>query len=93
MQLVSLVQAGNAITHDVLRGVILMLRFAFIIWTILPKKVVKRVLFIFVQKKKRAGKKSDPEINGTPVLQQSLSASWFSSKSPKRLPFLPLLQS
>ncbi|CAM8951840.1 unnamed protein product [Rhodiola kirilowii] len=83
MQLVSLVQAGNAITHDVLRGVD----------GVSINPPVMDGLDRLKSKKKRAGKKSDPEINGTPVLQQSLSASWFSSKSPKRLPFLPLLQS
>uniref|UniRef100_A0A7N0UXH1 Uncharacterized protein n=1 Tax=Kalanchoe fedtschenkoi TaxID=63787 RepID=A0A7N0UXH1_KALFE len=76
MQLVSLAQAGNPITHDILdagvdaEGV---------------NPPVMEGLDVLVSKKKRAARTSDAEINGgTPELQQSLSASWFSSKSSKK---------
>uniref|UniRef100_A0A7N1A3D0 Uncharacterized protein n=1 Tax=Kalanchoe fedtschenkoi TaxID=63787 RepID=A0A7N1A3D0_KALFE len=78
MQLVSLAQAGNPITHDILdagvdaEGV---------------NPPVMEGLDVLVSKKKRAARTSDAEINGgTPELQQSLSASWFSSKSSKKVP-------
>nr|XP_011461076.1 PREDICTED: EH domain-containing protein 1 isoform X2 [Fragaria vesca subsp. vesca] len=76
MQLVSLAQAGNEITNDLLtRNDLENL-----------KPPVMEGLDVLLAKKKRSNKTNENEVNGNPVVQQSPSALWFSSKSSKKVP-------
>ncbi|XP_024158763.1 EH domain-containing protein 1 isoform X2 [Rosa rugosa] len=76
MQLVSLAQAGHEITNDLLTSNDLENL----------KPPVMEGLDVLLAKKKRSNKTNENEVNGTPVVQQSPSALWFSSKSAKKVP-------
>ncbi|KAL6202409.1 hypothetical protein ACLB2K_026117 [Fragaria x ananassa] len=100
MQLVSRAQAGNEITNDLLTRNVYGL--CCIIFLVLPRYLnfVMFPLFsrlgkleasshggeVLLAKKKRSNKTNENEVNGNPVVQQSPSALWFSSKSSKKVP-------
>ncbi|PRQ31976.1 EH domain-containing protein 1 isoform X1 [Rosa rugosa] len=77
MQLVSLAQAGHEITNDLLTSNADLENL---------KPPVMEGLDVLLAKKKRSNKTNENEVNGTPVVQQSPSALWFSSKSAKKVP-------
>ncbi|XP_004294399.1 PREDICTED: EH domain-containing protein 1 isoform X1 [Fragaria vesca subsp. vesca] len=77
MQLVSLAQAGNEITNDLLTRNADLENL---------KPPVMEGLDVLLAKKKRSNKTNENEVNGNPVVQQSPSALWFSSKSSKKVP-------
>ncbi|XP_050371607.1 EH domain-containing protein 1 [Argentina anserina] len=76
MQLVSLAQAGHQITNDLLNRNALE--------SLNPP--VMEGLDVLLVKKKRSNKTNENELNDAPVVQQSPSAHWFSSKSSKKVP-------
>ncbi|XP_031286507.1 EH domain-containing protein 1 isoform X1 [Pistacia vera] len=76
MQLVSLAQDGHAITHDLLNSNV---DFQSL------KLPVMEGLDALIAKQKRSSKTSDPDVNGSSQPQPSPSASWFSTKSSKKL--------
>lgn len=77
MQLVSLAQAGHAITQDLLHSEV-------DLGNLNPPQM--EGLAALLAKKKRAHKTSDPDINGSSQPQPSPTASWFTSKSSKKVP-------
>lgn len=77
MQLVSLAQAGHAITQDLLHSEV-------DLGNLNPPQM--EGLAVILAKKKRAHKTSDPDINGSSQPQPSPTASWFTSKSSKKVP-------
>lgn len=77
MQLVSLAQAGNAITQDLLHSEVDMENI---------KPPVMDGLDTVLAKRKRTTKTSEPDVNGSSSqVQPSPSALWFASKSPKKV--------
>lgn len=77
MQLVSLAQAGNAITQDLLHSEVDMENI---------KPPVMDGLDTVLAKRKRTTKTSEPDLNGSSSqVQPSPSALWFSSKSSKKV--------
>lgn len=77
MQLVSLAQAGHAITNDLLHSEVDMENI---------KPPVMEGLDALLAKKKRLSKTSEPEENVNSQVSRSPSAQWFSSKSSKKVP-------
>ncbi|XP_062169910.1 EH domain-containing protein 1 [Alnus glutinosa] len=77
MQLVSLAQAGHAITHDLLSSDVDLDNL---------KPPVIEGLDALIAKKKRKEKTSELDTNGSSQVQISPSANWFSSKSSKKVP-------
>lgn len=77
MQLVSLAQAGHAITNDLLHSEVDMENI---------KPPVMEGLDALLAKKKRLSKASEPEENVNFQVSRSPSAQWFSSKSSKKVP-------
>lgn len=78
MQLVSLAQAGQAITSDLLNAEVDFENL---------KPPDMDGLDLLIAKKKRTAKTSEPELNGSPPVESSPSALWFSStKSAKKVP-------
>lgn len=75
MQLVSLAQSGHPITHDLLNSDVDLKNL---------KPPMLEGLDVLLAKKKH--KQSDLDVNGSSQLQPSLSSSWFSSKSSKKVP-------
>ncbi|KAJ4725165.1 EH domain-containing protein 1 [Melia azedarach] len=76
MQLVSLVQDGHDITHNLLNSNVDLENL---------KPPTMEGLDTLLANKKRSSKTSDPDVNGSFEPQPSPSASWFSSKSSKKL--------
>ncbi|PKI67742.1 hypothetical protein CRG98_011955, partial [Punica granatum] len=77
MQLMSLAQAGHAITSDLLSSGI-------DLENVNPPAMDG--LDALLAKKRRSQKTNEPDTNGSSHLQQLPSASWFSSKSSKKVP-------
>jgi EH domain-containing protein 1 len=77
MQLVSLAQAGHAVTQDLLNSGVDLNNL---------KPPVMEGLDALIAKKKRKDKTSELETNGSYQLESSPSANWFSSKSSKKVP-------
>lgn len=77
MQLVSLAQAGNEVTNDLLNSNVDFENL---------KAPSMDGLDMLLAKKKRASKSSDPDINGSSPVPTPPSANWFSSKSSKKIP-------
>ncbi|KAB1215148.1 EH domain-containing protein 1 [Morella rubra] len=77
MQLVSLAQAGHAITHDLLNSDVDLDSL---------KPPVIEGLDALIVKKKRKEKTSELDANGSSQVETSVSANWFSSKSFKKVP-------
>ncbi|GMY31136.1 EH domain-containing protein 1 isoform X1 [Fagus crenata] len=77
MQLVSLAQAGHAVTQDLLNSGVDLNNL---------KPPVMEGLDALIAKKKRKDKTSGLETNGSSQLESSPSANWFSSKSSKKVP-------
>ncbi|XP_058763833.1 EH domain-containing protein 1 [Vicia villosa] len=75
MQLVSLGQSGHPITHDLLSSDVDLKNL---------KPPIMEGLDVLLAKKKHKQKNEDA--NGSSQLQPSLSSSWFSSKSTKKVP-------
>ncbi|CAI8586913.1 unnamed protein product [Vicia faba] len=75
MQLVSLGQSGQPITHDLLSSDVDLKNL---------KPPIMEGLDVLLAKKKHKQKEMD--VNGSSQLQPSLSSSWFSSKSTKKVP-------
>ncbi|KAL5737548.1 hypothetical protein ACOSP7_030309 [Xanthoceras sorbifolium] len=76
MQLVSLAQAGNEITHDILNSNVDFQNL---------KPPVMDGLDVLLSKKKHSSNFSDAAANGSSQLQPSSSSTWFSSKSSKKV--------
>ncbi|KDP39189.1 hypothetical protein JCGZ_00946 [Jatropha curcas] len=76
MQLISLAQAGHEITHDLLNSNIDFENL---------KTPFMDGLDLLLAKKKRLSKSSEPDTNGSHLVQPSPSANWFSSKSSKKI--------
>ncbi|KAL5735850.1 hypothetical protein ACOSQ2_030638 [Xanthoceras sorbifolium] len=76
MQLVSLAQAGNEITHDILNSNVDFQNL---------KPPVMDGLDVLLSKKKHSSNFSDADANGSSQLQPSSSSTWFSSKSSKKV--------
>ncbi|KAK9269055.1 hypothetical protein L1049_000823 [Liquidambar formosana] len=76
MQLVSLAQAGHAVTHDLLNTEVDLTNL---------KPPAMDGLDVLLAKKKRSPKTSEPDLNGSSQVQPSPSAQWFSSKSSKKV--------
>ncbi|KAF8409632.1 hypothetical protein HHK36_005710 [Tetracentron sinense] len=76
MQVVSLAQAGNEITQDILNT-------AVDLENLRPPSMEGLDVLIA---RKRSPQKSEPEVNVTSQPQPSLSAHWFTSKSAKKVP-------
>lgn len=76
MRLVSLAQAGNEITHDILNSNV--------DFDNLNPPVMADISALLA-KKKQSQKTSENDSNGSSIIEQSPSASWFSSKSSKKL--------
>ncbi|XP_004491428.1 EH domain-containing protein 1 [Cicer arietinum] len=75
MQLVSLAQSGHPITHDLLSSDVDLKDL---------KPPTLEGLDVLLAKNKH--KQKDVDVNGSSQLQPSLSSSWFSSKSTKKVP-------
>ncbi|KAK9268682.1 hypothetical protein L1049_000442 [Liquidambar formosana] len=76
MQLVSLAQAGHAVTQDLLNTEVDLTNL---------KPPAMDGLDVLLAKKKRSPKTSEPDLNGSSQVQSSPSAQWFSSKSSKKV--------
>ncbi|WCJ32992.1 EH domain-containing protein 1 [Euphorbia peplus] len=76
MQLVSLAQAGNEITHDVLQRDVDIVNL---------NPPAMEGLDKMLAKKRRKSTSSEPDGNGTIPSESSPSANWFSSKSSKKV--------
>ncbi|XP_020887099.1 EH domain-containing protein 1 [Arabidopsis lyrata subsp. lyrata] len=76
MQLVSLAQTGHEISHEILNSDV-------DFKNINPPTM--EGLGVLMAKKKHSSKSSDPNMNGSPAADTSLTAHWFSSKSSKKI--------
>ncbi|CAH2053234.1 unnamed protein product, partial [Thlaspi arvense] len=76
MQLVSLAQTGHEISHEVLHSDVDFKNM---------NPPVMEGLGVLMAKKKHSSKSSDPNVNGSPAADTSLTAHWFSSKSSKKI--------
>ncbi|XP_008449138.2 EH domain-containing protein 1 [Cucumis melo] len=79
MQLVSLAQSGGEVTHDVLTS-----NSEVDLKSLNPPRM--EGLDVILAKKARKQKSNDHETNGSSKGQPPVSASWFSSKSSKKIP-------